>query len=149
VSARDAHLSEVIRSLSESLQFDVRFEASSDPVLNLDLSLPPAELVSKLSPLDSIIVSQSRDPRCPPHYRIAKVWVLPKAEAGRSDRSLPAQAAQIPPTPPVQQPQQRQETQQEQSQRYDRMSKQAREAYQAYVRIYGTAPPGEPEEAAK
>src|SRR3954447_25795218 len=126
--ARDAHLSEVIRSLSESLQFDVRFEASSDPVVNLDLSLPPAELVAKLSPLDSVIVSQSRDPRCPRHYRVAKVWVLPKAEAGRSDRNPPAQTAQArqTPPPPIQQPQPTQETQQEQSRRYDRMSKQAR-----------------------
>ena len=170
--ARDVPLSEVFKSLSESLAFELQFEASTDPMVNLNLLLPAPELVAKLSPMDSVIVSQSRDPRCPRDYRIAKVWVLPKASGAGTGYGPPAatatatatapatstapqplplpqmarkpQTPQVAPTPAVQAA-----TPQEQSRRFEQMSRQAREAYEAYVRIYGTAPAGEPEEIDK
>jgi hypothetical protein len=84
--------------------------------------------VAKLSPTDSVIVAQARDPRCPWQHRIVKVWVLPNAMEGKLDRTVPAP------------------TSQEQARRFDEMSRQAREAYEAYVRIHGKPPPGEEEE---
>jgi hypothetical protein len=93
--------------------------------------MPAPELVAKLSPMDSVIVAQARDPRCPWQHRIVKVWVLPKTKEGKLDRTFPAQTSQEP------------------TRRFDEMSRQAKEAYEAYVRIHGKPPPGEEEEVTK
>jgi hypothetical protein len=126
--ARDARLFDVLERLSESLAFQLQFEGNAESVVNVNLSMPAPELVAKLSAMDSVIVAQARDPRCPWQHRIVKVWVLPKAKEGKLDRTVPAQ------------------TSQEQARRFDEMSRQAREAYEAYVRIHGKPPPGEDEE---
>ena len=122
--ARDAPLSDVLARLSEFLAFQLQFEGKTDSVVNVDVFMPAPELVAKLSPIDSVIVSQSRDPRCPRQHRIVKVWVLPRVKEGKLDRTAPTQ------------------TSQEQNRRFDEMSRQAKEAYQAYVRIHGKPPPG-------
>ena len=129
--ARDARLSDVLERLSESLAFQLQFEGNTDSVVNVNVSMPAPELVAKLSPTDSVIVAQARDPRCPWQHRIVKVWVLPKAKEGKLDRTIPAP------------------TSQEQARRFDEMSRQAREAYEAYVRIHGKPPPGEEEEVSR
>ena len=126
--ARDARLSDVLERLSESLAFQLQFEGNTDSVVNVNVAMPAPELVAKLSPMDSVIVAQARDPRCPRQHRIVKVWVLPKAKEGKLDRTFPAPTAQ------------------EQARRFDEMSRQAKEAYEAYVRIHGQPPPGEEEE---
>src|SRR6188474_1542894 len=63
--AHDARLSEVLKRLSETLDFQLEFKATSDPVITIDLSRPAPELVSRLSPSESVIVTQAQDPRCP------------------------------------------------------------------------------------
>ena len=129
--ARNALLSDVLERLAKSLGFVLRFEGNSGAVVNVDMSMPAPELVARLSPMESVIVTQSRDPRCPGQNRIVKVWVLPTMQQGKLDRPVPAQ------------------TSQEQSRRFEEMSRQAKEAYQTYVQIHGRPPPGEEEEVAK
>jgi hypothetical protein len=129
--ARNALLSDVLTRLAQSLGFQLKFEGNTDSVVNVDVSMPAPELVAKLSPVDSIIVTQSRDPSCPRQNRIVKVWVLPTTKQVILDRAAPAQ------------------TSQEQSRRFEEMSRQAKEAYQTYVQIHGRPPPGEEEEVAK
>jgi hypothetical protein len=129
--ARDARLSDVLQRLSESLAFQLQFDGSTDSVVNVNVSMPAPELVAKLSPMDSVVVVQARDPRCPLQHRIVKVWVLPKAKEGKLDRTFPTQ------------------TSPEQARRFDEMSRQAREAYETYVRSHGKPPPGEEEEVTR
>ena len=77
--------------------------------------LPPApELVARLAPGGSVMITQAIDPQCPRRYRISKVWVLPSASGGIAStvQSAPgitivgkaAQSAppkQPPPAPPA------------------------------------------------
>jgi hypothetical protein len=130
--ARDARLSDVLERLAESLGFQLRFEGISDSLVNMDAVMPAPQLVAKLSPVDSVIVSQTRDPDCPHQYRVVKVWLLAKA-TGASAGSVV-----------------RSETAQEKARRLDELSRQAREQYELYVRTHGgKAPPGVDEDAAK
>jgi hypothetical protein len=130
--ARNAPLSDVLQRLAQSLDFQLQLEGSTDSVVNMNAAMPAPELVAKLSTTDNIIVTQSRDPRCPARYRIVKVWVLPKAKGMNVARA----AVQV-------------ETSQQQPRRLEEMSRQAKEAYETYVRIHGKPPPGEPEEVTK
>jgi hypothetical protein len=131
--ARNALLSDVLRRLAQSLDFQLQFEGNPDSIVNMNVAMPPAELVAKLSAVDSVIVTQTRDPRCPAQNRIVKVWVLPKAKdnAGTGAATRP------------------EVSQQQQARGYEEMSRQRKEAYDAYVRIHGKPPPGEEEEVAK
>jgi len=131
LAARDAPLFDVLRKLADVLDFQLQFDCHSESRVNIDATLPPSQLVARLSPVDSTIVSEIRDPRCPQRYRIAKVWVLAKGANG-------------PPRDAT-----RGETAQEKARRLDEMSRQAREAYDSYVRANGRPPPGVEEEAAK
>jgi hypothetical protein len=128
--ARDARLSEVLESLSKSLAFQLQFEGTTDSVVDVNVSMPAPELVAKLSPVDSVIVAQSRDPQCPRQSRIVKVWVLPKANEAKLGPVAPTQT-------------------QDTSRRFDEMSRQAKEAYQLYEHTHGKPPPGVEEEVAK
>jgi hypothetical protein len=129
--ARDARLSDVLERLSESLAFQLHFEGNTDSVVNVNVSMPAPELVAKLSPIDSVMIAQSRNPQCPRQYRIVKVWVLPTAKEAKLGPAVPTQASQ------------------EQTRRFDEMSRQAKEAYQVYVQTHGRPPPGAEEEVAK
>jgi hypothetical protein len=129
--ARDARLSDVLERLAESLGFQLQFDGATDSMVNIDAIMPAPQLVAKLSPGDSMIVSQSRDPHCPRQYRIVKVWVLGKTKDGKDGSVV------------------RTESPQERGRRLDEMSRQAREAYELYVRTHGGPPPGVEEEAAK
>jgi hypothetical protein len=131
LTARNAPLYDVLKQLSASLDFKLQFEGSSDAVVDMTVSMPAAELVPKLSGLDSIIVAQSRDPNCPNQNRIDKVWVLAKGEVGNT-RSPPAPA-----TPNAL------------ARNVDEMARQAREAYQTYIQLHGKPPPGAEEEISK
>src|SRR5580698_1626903 len=66
--ARGARLSNVLAELSAKLGFSLQFESNSDPVINVDVSRQGPEMVTKLSPSDSVIVTQERDPDCPRRY---------------------------------------------------------------------------------
>jgi hypothetical protein len=130
--ARNAPLSDVLKRLAQSLDFQLQFEGDTDSVVNMDVAMPAPELVAKLVSTDSVIVTQSRDPRCPAQYRIVKVWVLPKAKGATAPRAVVTT-----------------QTSPEQSRRFDEMSRRAKEAYDDYVRIHGKPPPGEEQEEVK
>jgi hypothetical protein len=142
LTVRGARLSEVLQQLSETLGFQLQFEGTSDPVIDVDVSRQAPELVAKLSPTDSIMVSQAADPRCPNRKRIVKVWVLPKAGNGAVPTPAP------PPPKPVAQPPAQTAVQYD-PKRVDEMAKKAKEMYNEYVRIHGVPPPTPEEEAAK
>jgi hypothetical protein len=130
--ARDARLQDVLVKLAASLEFQLQFDGSSDALVNLNASMPAATLVAKLSATDSIIVSQSRDPRCPSQNRIDKVWVLAKGGA----------ASKVQPAPIIVRPAVA-------ARNVDEMARQAKEAYQAYIQAHGKPPPGAEEEISK
>ena len=74
---RDAPLSDVLKRLAESLNFQLSFESDSDPLVSVDALRPPIDLVARLAPLENVSMTQDRNPRCPQRDRIVKVWVLP------------------------------------------------------------------------
>lgn len=122
--ARGAPLPDVLRKLAQALDFELKLEGTSTAIVNLDVAMPAADLLAKLSTLDNVIVTQVRDARCRTRYRIASVWLLASARG-------PSRSA----SPTVnEQPQ------------YDDMSRRAKVAYEEYVRLHGRPPPGEPEE---
>jgi hypothetical protein len=89
VIARDAPLSKVLAELARVLEFKLQFDADSDPLVSVDASRRPVELVTTLAPEMNVGVTQSRDPGCAGRDRISKVWVLPKGQAkpGRERRA--------------------------------------------------------------
>jgi hypothetical protein len=78
--ARSARTQDVLRQLSAVLGFQLELAGDSDSVVDLDASGQAADLVTKLSPRDNLIVARSPDPRCPRKYRVTKVWMLPKGD---------------------------------------------------------------------
>ena len=117
--------------LAAALGFQLQFDGSSDAVVNMNATMPAATLVAKLSSTDSIIVSQSRDPRCPNQNRIDKVWVLAKAALSK------AQPQAMVARPGVA------------ARNVDEMARQAKETYEAYIQAHGKPPPGVEEEISK
>jgi hypothetical protein len=140
--ARDARLSEVLKRLSETLGFQLEFKATSDPVISIDVSRPAPELVAGLSPSESVIVTHAQDPRCPRQYRIAKVWVLPKATSDAAPTATPRPASTAPSAPTVL-------SSPEQIRRVEEMSRLRKQLYDAYVKEHGVPPPSQEEENAK
>jgi hypothetical protein len=142
--AHDARLSEVLKRLSETLDFQLEFKATSDPVITIDVSRPAPELVSRLSPSESVIVTQAQDPRCPGQYRIVKVWVLPKSknEPGVSLVQTPRPSPPQLSAPTVY-------SSPEQIRRIEELSRLRKESYDAYVKEHGVPPPSQEEENAK
>ena len=100
VIASKAPLSEVLRSLSNKLGFELRFEANSDPMLDVDIAQKPRDLVAKLAPSISVVIREERDPRCPGQQRIAAVWVLAQGRENTPQASISAFSApqQVPMT---------------------------------------------------
>jgi hypothetical protein len=88
--ARDAPLSEVLARLSKALDFQLRFEALSDPRVTIDTTRPAEELLRLIAPGENVAITQAADARCSGRKRIAKVWVLPSGTAHAPTRSLPA-----------------------------------------------------------
>ena len=138
LTAKRARLSDVLTRLSESLGFKLQFEGARDPAIDVAVTRQPPELVAGLSSIDSIIITQAPDPRCPGRYRIVKVWVLPgpgNAKAGSV--AAPRQAAATPAAtliPPS---------------RVEEMSRMAKEMHDTYLKLHGVPPPTPEEEATK
>ena len=145
LTARGARLSEVLRRMAETLRFDLHFEAKSDPMIDIDLQRPGPELIAKLAPADSTIVTQAPDPRCPRQHRIVKVWVLPSANVGVASAAPPPQQAA--PPKPVAQPQAGTAPQYD-PRRVEEMARLRKEMYDTYVRLHGRPPPDHPEDPA-
>jgi hypothetical protein len=126
--ARGARVSDVLKRLADSLDFQLQLADSSDSTVDVDVSRQAPELVAKLSPLDNLIVTQALDPQCPGKYRIVKVWMLPKGN-------------QALPRPPGALPIPRQLTEAE--------KKQIREGEEMYRRAHGMPPVGDEDDASK
>ena len=102
--ARGVPLRDVLTSLSTALGFELKLVATTNSVVDVDVSRPAADLVASLSPADNIVVMQARDPACPGGSRIVKVWLL-----GKGSASAISTAASAPPPPrPVSEAEQRQ-----------------------------------------
>jgi hypothetical protein len=97
--AHDAPLSDVLRRLATALDFKLSFESANDPLINLTATRSPVDLLSLLAPSENLSLTQARDPRCPSHERIAKVWVLPNG----SKNLVRAAMAPPPPDPSAEQ----------------------------------------------
>jgi hypothetical protein len=95
VVARDARLSDVLKRLAHALDFELSFEAESDPVVSVNAVREPVNLLALLAPAENVSLTQARDVRCPDRERIVKVWVLPKG------RKSPAGAAITQPVVPA------------------------------------------------
>lgn len=94
--ARDAHFSDVLKRLAQALDFQLSFESESDPVVNVDAELHPADFVARLAPYENISTIQTHDPRCSHQTRILKLWVLSKGGGNPSRPAvLPIQAQPV------------------------------------------------------
>jgi hypothetical protein len=89
---RDAPLSDVLKRLATSLNFQLSFESDSDPLVSVDALRPPIDLVARLAPLENVSMTQARNPRCPQRERIVKVWVLPTGRGSVSTAMTPPNA---------------------------------------------------------
>ncbi len=145
--ARNAHFSEVLRRLSQTLDFELAFAGGADPLIDVEMTQAAPELVVKLSPNDSVVVTQAPDPVCPKRSRIVKVWVLPNA--GSSTGSVASTVPPVSASPPRPSPSPAQTTTHYDPKVVEEMSRKAKEMYDSYVRIHGVPPPTQEEESAK
>jgi hypothetical protein len=90
--ARGAHLSDVLKGLARTLDFQLSFEADSDPLINVDATMLPGELLARLASDGNISATVRSDLRCPGQTDIVKLWVL---SSGRSNLQLPASTVQL------------------------------------------------------
>ena len=131
----------MLTQLAKALDFQLKFEASSDPTINVDVSRQAPELVAKLSPADNVIITQAPDPRCPRQHRIVKVWVLPSAKpaaaASVASPAAPPKQGASPPTATTLDPR-----------KVDEMARLRKEMYDTYVRTHGHPPPTPEDEPA-
>ena len=104
VIAHHATLSEVLAQMAARLGFTLKFEGNSDPLLDIDLSQEPSEVIAKLAGPQSFIIRQMRDPQCKRRQRITAVWILPAGQNTLSQSSVapPPSPKQVPMTPDAQ-----------------------------------------------
>jgi hypothetical protein len=94
--AHGASLGDVLKRLAEALGFQLQLIGPSDSIVDVDVSRQAPELIAKLSPIDNLIVTRARDPRCPGRDRVVKVWLLSKGnQAPPPSTATPPQARQI------------------------------------------------------
>src|SRR5205823_623419 len=101
--ARDARLSDVLKRLAQTLDFQLSFESENDPLVNINANRESSELVAALAPSENISLTQARNPRCPNRERIVKVWVLSKGQRNVA-RGTPAQQTTVTNAPAEQTP---------------------------------------------
>ena len=143
--ARQAPLQDVLRQLARTLDFQLQFDGSDGALIDIDATRLPVELVGLLSPQESTIVTQARDPRCPGRNRIVKVWVLSAKQTIARDGGGKAIVRETPPGKPVFE----KERVVRGTRELDEESRRLKAAYDEYVRTHGVPPPGVEEEAAK
>jgi len=78
--ARAAPLSEVLKRLAKSLDFQLSFESDSDPLVSIEAVRPPIDLLSRVASPQNVSIAKAQNPRCPQYERIVKVWVLPNGQ---------------------------------------------------------------------
>lgn len=91
VVAHDARLSDVLKKLAQSLDFQLSFESQNDPLISTDITRAPTDLAAWLAPLENTSATSASNPRCPKHGRIVKMWVLSKSPASATSVQQSAQ----------------------------------------------------------
>jgi hypothetical protein len=86
--ARDAPLSDILKRLAKALDFQVSFESDTDPIVSVDATRSPIDLVVRLAPLENFSMTHAHNPRCPQRERIVKVWVLPNRPGRAANSAL-------------------------------------------------------------
>jgi hypothetical protein len=94
--ARDARLLDVLKRLADTLHFELQIPDTSDSIVDVNVSKQAPELVATLSPIDNLMLTQTRNPDCPGKYRVVKVWMLSK---GTQASKPPAVVPSVPPPP--------------------------------------------------
>ena len=84
VVARDVPLSDVLKALSRRLEFEISFEAESDPQINVDTTSSAADILTQLAGSLNFSMSIARDPTCGARLRVTKMSVLPSQSAAPS-----------------------------------------------------------------
>jgi hypothetical protein len=82
---RDAHLSDVLKRLAHALDFELSFETENDPLVSVNTTRDPVNLLGLLAPSENVSLTKTRNARCPDRERIVKVWVLPKGQKSIAD----------------------------------------------------------------
>ena len=91
--ARDAHVSLILKRLSETLRFELHSDSASDPVVTIDTKGDAHDVLARLAPTENVSTTQARDPHCPERQRILQAWVLPKGQAGAARVAVSAPAS--------------------------------------------------------
>jgi hypothetical protein len=93
VEARDVRLSDVLKGIAQKLDFQLSFEAESDPLVTIDVSRDAVDVLALVAATQNISIAKARNARCPERERIAKVWILTKGH-----KAAASAAAQAPRT---------------------------------------------------
>ena len=75
--AHDAALSDVLRRLAKTLDFELVDGGASDAPVTVDVRRRPVDLVASLAGSENVSMTMESNPRCPRRERIVKLWVLP------------------------------------------------------------------------
>jgi hypothetical protein len=86
--AREARVSEILKQLARTLDFELRFESQSDPRVTVDAAYQLSELLMRVAPSANVSMTQMDNPRCPGQLRVVKVWVLPEGNDGQGGPPL-------------------------------------------------------------
>lgn len=92
LSAENARLSEIFKRLADELGFELRFVTDDDPVISIDATAPPVELMTGITGVDNLIVIEAPDPRCSGLARVTKIWVL---GSGAGDAPTPQDTSEL------------------------------------------------------
>ena len=87
--AREAHLSEVLARLAQTLGFQLNFQTENDPLVNVNAVRQPVDLVTGLARSENVSIMQARNVRCPDRTRIVQVWILPKGHGTLMSAAAP------------------------------------------------------------
>src|SRR5258705_5495560 len=80
--AHDAHLFAVLKRLAEVLDFQLYGKSDNDPLVTIDTTRSPSDLLGSLTRSENVSMTQVRDARCPHQQRVLQVWLLPTNQNG-------------------------------------------------------------------
>ena len=86
--AHRAHLSEVLQRMAATLRFQLRYQSEADPVVDIDRTGQPGDLVTRMAGSISLSMTQQPNPRCSSGRRIVELWILPSSQ----DRAVASDA---------------------------------------------------------
>ena len=94
--AREVRLSEVLTRLAETLDFQLYFRSTNDPLVTIDTVREPTDVVMQLTPSGNVSMMQSFDPKCNRGRRIRDVWVLNERITEQQQPPIAPQLSQSP-----------------------------------------------------